>query len=139
MSAESLSIRDVDYLLAIKRANGAARVSQISNMVHVAKSTASLMLKKLMSYGLVKHVGRGYMLTEKGEEVIKEISWRHAVVETALAELGIPLDEACRAARLIELYLPRETVLKLWIALGRPSRCPHGDQIGKVTCCRPLS
>ncbi len=140
MSVSNLSVRDADYLVAVKSCGETpAKVCVIAEMLGVAKSTASLMMKKLMKYGLVEKAGRGYVLTKEGEDVVRNIIWRHLVVETALVSIGLSPNEACRAARLIELSLPEETVEKMWELLGKPTMCPHGNRIADgFKICRPV-
>lgn len=140
MSVSNLSVRDADYLVAVKSCGKRpAKISEIAEMLGVAKSTASLMMKKLMIYGLVEKAGRGYVLSKEGEDVVRNIIWRHLVVEAALVSIGLTPNEACRAARLIELSLPQETVEKIWELLGKPTMCPHGNKItGSFKICRPV-
>ncbi len=146
MEANSLSIREADYLVALYVKGGASRPvkpSALAEVLGVAKPTATLMLKKLIMQGLVKRVEGGYELTGEGLRLVKEIIWRHGVVEGALLKLGLSKDEACMVARLIELNIPMSSLQCIWRNLGCPMECPHGfrisvdDEPSPVTC-RPL-
>lgn len=141
-----LSTRDIDYLITVYEHctfKGTARVVDVAKALGVSKSTASLMIKKLVKWGLIERVGRGIRLTKEGIDLCLEIIWRHGVIESALTRLGLSVEEACHVARDIELSIPKHIVDKLWCLLGRPFRCPHGELIvagsgrGRPTCtCR---
>ena len=146
MEVNSLSIREADYLVALYVKGGASRPvkpSVIAGALGVAKPTVTLMLKKLVVQGLVKRVEGGYKLTDEGFRLVKEIIWRHGVVEGALLKLGLSKDEACMVARLIELSIPMDSLQCIWRNLGCPKRCPHGLKISindrsNPATCRPL-
>lgn len=126
---EEVNRREMDYLITIFRGlreRGYARHREIVEELGVSRPTASLMVKKLVEKGLVASAGRELKLTEKGEEAVAEILWRHGVLETALVLLGVSLEEACRIAWEIELILPENTVESIWRNLGMPSKCPCG-------------
>lgn len=128
----SLSIRDIDYLITIyeySALRGAARVIDVAKVLGVSKSTASLMIKKLERQGLIEKVSSGVKLTSEGVKACLEIIWRHGVIEIALTKLGLSPKEACVVARNIELSIPKHIVEKLWHLLGRPAVCPHGGII----------
>ncbi len=145
MEAESLSVREADYLIALYlagRGDGVVRAKDIASMLGVAKPTVSLMLKKLLRLGLVVKVRPGYKLTDEGLRLAREIVWRHGVVEEALSRLGLSKDEACCVARLIELNIPLSSLMTIWVNLGCPKKCPHGISIelvnGEPVTCRRL-
>ena len=128
----SLSIRDIDYLITIyeySASRGVARVIDVAKVLGVSKSTASLMIKKLEKQGLIVKVSSGIKLTSEGVKTCLEIIWRHGVIEVALTRLGLSPEEACAVARNIELSIPKHIVEKLWHLLGRPAACPHGGII----------
>ncbi len=55
---------------------------------------------------------------------------RHRIVERFLSDmLGYPWNEADRLARGFEHELPQEVEDRLFLALHRPSTCPHGFPI----------
>jgi DtxR family Mn-dependent transcriptional regulator len=55
---------------------------------------------------------------------------RHRIVERFLADmLGYPWNEADRLAETFEHELPQEVEDRLYVALDRPSACPHGFPI----------
>ena len=127
-----LSPRDVDYLMVVyhlSHVRGVARISDVARYLGVAKPTASLMLKKLMRFGLLRRVDSGYALTEEGLSICTDMFIKHTIIETALSRLGLDPDEACRLAREIEVLIPMDKALKIWEGMGKPERCPHSDPI----------
>ncbi len=139
MRSKSLSVRDADYLTALARKGGKARLREICEALGVAKPTACLMLKKLSSCGLVRKEGRLYILTDEGVKLAIHVLWRHAVTEWILVNAGVPKDEACRVARRIELLIPERVLKEVWERIGRPTICPCGKDFAKPEdFCRPL-
>jgi len=139
VSPENLSVRDADYLIALFKCGGQAGLAEICGELRVAKPTASLMMKKLNSSGLIMKVNNRYALTSSGRKTAEEIIWRHTVTEWMLVKSGLTVSEACKVARRIELYIPLEALKKIWKALGEPVRCPCGfDTFGKNGTCRPV-
>lgn len=132
MPSALLSPRDVDYLMVVyylSHARGAARISDVARYLGVAKPTASIMLKKLMRFGLLRRVDSGYALTEEGLSICTDMFIKHTIIETALSRLGLDPDDACELAREIEVFIPMDKALKIWEGIGSPERCPHSDPI----------
>ncbi|MCD6324307.1 MAG: metal-dependent transcriptional regulator [Desulfurococcales archaeon] len=139
MRGKALSVRDADYLTALAKNGGRARLKDVCEALGVAKPTACLMLKKLASDGLVRKDGRHYVLTEEGMALATHILWRHGVTEWMLVKAGLPKEEACAIARRIELLIPEDALRKVWEYMGRPSVCPCGKDItNPASSCRPL-
>ena len=96
-----VSVAVQDYAKAIYSIGGEVSNSAIAERLGVSPASASAMVKRLESLGLVIHRPyRGVTLTDAGERVALEVIRHH---------------------RLIELYLAQ--------ALGNPKRDPHGDPI----------
>jgi Mn-dependent DtxR family transcriptional regulator len=134
-----LSVRDADYLTVVAVNGGRVTLKDVTAALGVAKPTACLMLKKLSTLGLVKKMGNYYIITEIGKAEACELFWRHGVTEWMLVRSGLPSHEACKVARMIELYIPRDALEKIWEALGRPASCPCGRNMLKwSTTCRPV-
>lgn len=135
-----ISARESDYLLAIfkkSKETGYARNKHVVEELGVSKSTASLMIKKLQSIGLVSG-SRKLKLTSKGEETLMEKIWKHGVIENALHHLGIPLEESCRLSWKVEPLLSRKIVEYIWKTLNEPSRCPCGIKLPDKALKKPL-
>ena len=93
--------------------------------------TVTPMLKRMAELGLVEHVPyRGVTLTPAGEEVALEVIRHHRLLEAYLAEaLGMPWDKVHAEAEVLEHYISEDLEERIAIALGHPSRDPHGDPI----------
>lgn len=132
---DDLTAREAEYLLAVfkySREKGYARQFEVLNELHVDKSTASLMIKKLTKKGYLTTRRREIMLAEKGRRAIKEILWKHGVLENALVRLGVSSEEACAVTWEISNKIPKETVEYIWIRLGKPDTCPCGYRFPTV-------
>jgi DtxR family Mn-dependent transcriptional regulator len=88
-------------------------------------------VKRLADRGLVDHEPyHGVELTTAGSQVAIAAIRRHRIVERFLADmLGYAWNEADRLATNFEHELPQEVEDRLYVALHRPSACPHGFPI----------
>lgn len=130
--APRLSLRAMEYLLSIlgrSRDKGYARQYEIIEDLGVSKPTASLMVKKLRRDGYLEVEGEKIRLSDGGVKLIRELVWKHGVIEWALFELGIPREGACRIAWRIIQEIPAEDVERIWMRLGSPRSCPCGHRI----------
>jgi DtxR family Mn-dependent transcriptional regulator len=120
---------------------GRATTSALARSLGVSAPSATAMLKKLASLGLVEHRRyRGATLTPKGERVALEVIRHHRLLEQYLAEtLGLPLDAVHAEADLLEHALSEELEAQIDRSLGFPTRDPHGDPIPRpdLTIERP--
>src|SRR5262245_65932604 len=89
---------------------GRATTLALARSLGVSAPSATAMLKKLASLGLVQHRRyRGATLTPKGERVALEVIRHHRLLEQYLAEtLGLPLDAVHAEAALLEHALSGE-------------------------------
>lgn len=125
-----------DYAKAIyaleARAEGAAVSNNaLAERLGVTPASASNMVKKLDSLGLVRHVPyRGVALTAEGVRVALEVLRHHRLLETYLAEnLGVPWDRVHDEAEVLEHVLSEELEELIAQKLGDPTHDPHGDPI----------
>jgi DtxR family Mn-dependent transcriptional regulator len=88
-------------------------------------------MKRLAERGLVDHRPyRGVELTIAGRVAAVGAIRRHRIVERFLADmLGYPWHEADRLAPSFEHDLPGDVVERIYLALDRPTECPHGFPI----------
>jgi len=118
------------YLRALRRLGGLERFvgsSEVARELGVSKPTSVIMLKRLEAKGLVCYEKRrGARITEDGEACLRELDWRHVVIESLLTSVGIPEEEACMAAREMELCVPLSTLVIACRVLGHPSESPCG-------------
>lgn len=124
-----------DYLKAIYKlqesGGPATTTSALAQAMGVAAASATGMVKKLAGLKLVRHTPyRGVSLTAAGERVALEIIRHHRLMELYLAEtLGYSWDRVHEEAERLEHVISEELEERIFEALGRPTRDPHGEPI----------
>ena len=105
--------------------------SALSERLGVTPASATNMLKKLASMGLVEHANyKGATLTEPGRKIALEVIRHHRLLETYLAEaLGVPWDRVHAEAEILEHVLSEELEERIAASLGHPTSDPHGHPI----------
>jgi DtxR family transcriptional regulator, Mn-dependent transcriptional regulator len=123
-----------DYLREIYKLrddSGRVKTSALAERMRVAPPSATAMVKKLASLGLVEHeLYRGVRLTAAGERAALEVTRHHRLLELYLAqafELG--LDAVHAEADRLEHALSETLEHHIDRALGSPTQDPHGDPI----------
>ncbi|MDQ3876885.1 MAG: metal-dependent transcriptional regulator, partial [Actinomycetota bacterium] len=84
--------------------------TSLARRLRVSAASATNMLKKLDSLGLVEHLPyRGAKLTDRGRAVALEVIRHHRLLETYLATaLGVPWDEVHSEAEVLEHVLSED-------------------------------
>jgi DtxR family transcriptional regulator, Mn-dependent transcriptional regulator len=123
-----------DYLKAIyklEERGGAVSTTALAEEMDVAAASATGMVKKLAGLKLVRHNPyQGVVLTKAGEKMALEVIRHHRLLELYLAEaLGYSWDRVHEEAERLEHVISEEFEEKIFEALGRPTRDPHGDPI----------
>lgn len=123
-----------DYLKAIYKLEEAGRpvtTSALAEAMDVAAASATGMVKKLAGLRLLRHNPyQGVTLTRAGRKVALEVIRHHRLVELYLAEaLGYTWDKVHEEAERLEHVISEEFEEKIFEALGRPTRDPHGEPI----------
>ena len=122
-----------DYLKAIWKLgrNGRVTTSAIADKLSVSPASATAMLKKLASLGLVEHERyHGATLTESGERIALEVVRHHRLLELYLMQsLGLGWDEVHAEAERLEHHLSEQVEQRIDALLGHPTHDPHGDPI----------
>ncbi len=123
-----------DYLKAIyklERAGSQATTSALSAALGVSAASVTGMVKKLAGLRLVRHHRyRGVLLTPAGEKVALEVLRHHRLLELYLARaLGYGWDQVHDEAERLEHAISEEFEERIFQALGRPTRDPHGEPI----------
>lgn len=110
---------------------GTTRPGDLAEALGVSPATITARLKRLDEQGLVEHRPyQGVTLTRKGRLAAVDAIRRHRIVERFLSDmLGYPWDQADKLAVTFEHSLPTEVVQRIFVALDRPSVCPHGFPI----------
>ena len=122
-----------DYLKAIWKLEraGDMSTSALAESLGVTPASATAMLKKLATLGLVVHERyRGATLTPAGERMALVVVRHHRLLELYLMEaLGLSWDQVHEEAEKLEHHLSDELEARIDQALGFPTRDPHGDPI----------
>ena len=118
-------------IYAIQHRSGTVTTNAIAERLGVTAASASGMVKKLDSLGLVTHVPyKGVELTEEGERLALEVIRHHRLLELYLAEsLDVPWDRVHAEAEVLEHVLSEELEELIAAKLGHPTVDPHGDPI----------
>ena len=105
--------------------------SAIAERLDVSPASASAMVKRLESLGLVsREPYHGVQLTRAGERVALEVLRHHRLLELYLAEaLGMPWDRVHEEAEVLEHAISPELSELIAAKLGNPTHDPHGDPI----------
>jgi len=116
------------YLL---QKNNAVSTNDLANILDVAPSSVTKMLKKLNELGMIDYEShRGVMLTEVGEKTALKTVRKHRLLETFLVEiLGYSWDQVHEEACLLEHYISERFENSIDKLLNFPSYDPHGDPI----------
>jgi DtxR family Mn-dependent transcriptional regulator len=122
-----------DYLKAIWKLqrSGEMSTTALAEALEVSPASATAMLKKLATLGLVVHERyHGATLTPTGERMALEVVRHHRLLELYLLEaLGLSWDQVHEEAERLEHHLSDELEARIDSALGFPTRDPHGDPI----------
>jgi DtxR family transcriptional regulator, Mn-dependent transcriptional regulator len=126
-----VSVAVQDYAKAIYSIGGEVSNSAISERLGVSPASASAMVKRLESLGLVIHRPyQGVSLTPAGKRVALEVIRHHRLIELYLAQaLGMPWDRVHEEAEVLEHAISPQLSELIAEALGNPTRDPHGDPI----------
>jgi len=132
-TVDALTKTDREALKAIYRLSrdGDAHTGDLAERLGVTPGTVTATIKRLADRDLVDHKPyRGVELTTRGRQAAIASIRRHRIVERFLADmLGYAWNEADRLAGSIEHDLPQEVEDRLYVALHRPTTCPHGFPI----------
>jgi DtxR family Mn-dependent transcriptional regulator len=123
-----------DYLREIYKLqleHGEVKTSTLAMRMGVAPPSATAMMKKLASLGLVEHrLYHGVRLTRPGERIALELLRHHRLLELYLARtLDLGIDAVHAEADRLEHALSEALEEHIDKALGSPTQDPHGDPI----------
>ena len=132
--SSALSPAVEDYLKSVyetQRDEGRAVTTLLAERMGVTPASATGMVKKLAALKLVRHVPyQGVVLTRAGQKIALEVLRHHRLVELYLAEaLGYSWDRVHEEADRLEHVISEELEDRMFEALGRPTRDPHGEPI----------
>jgi DtxR family transcriptional regulator, Mn-dependent transcriptional regulator len=108
-----------------------AHTGDLAETLGVTPGTVTATVKRLADRHLVDHRPyHGVRFTPGGRRLAVALIRRHRIVERFLADmLGYAWNEADRLAPTFEHDLPDEVTDRLFVALSRPTTCPHGFPI----------
>ncbi|HYN49965.1 MAG TPA: metal-dependent transcriptional regulator [Thermoleophilaceae bacterium] len=124
-----------DYAKAIwslgTRSDEPVSTSAIAERLEVSSASASAMVKRFESMGLVvREPYHGVRLTSTGERLALEVLRHHRLLELYLAEaLGMSWDRVHKEAEVLEHAISPELSELIAAKLGNPTHDPHGDPI----------
>ena len=131
------------YRLTRDRAD--AQTGALADALGVSPGTVTVTVKRLAERLLVDHKPyHGVVLTPVGRRLAVGAIRRHRIVERFLSDmLGYAWNEADRLAASFEHDLPQEVEDRIFVALHRPSTCPHGfpipePEMGEIPEMPPL-
>ena len=106
-------------------------LSDLSEHVNASTQAISRMIGRLRDDGFVAHEPyRGVRLTGRGEKIAMPAIRRHRIVEVFMVRvLGFGWDEVHDHADRFELGVDDTIEDRIFVAAGRPARCPHGEPI----------
>ncbi|MEJ7764230.1 MAG: metal-dependent transcriptional regulator [Acidimicrobiales bacterium] len=121
------------YRLTVPRSGDPrpAHTGDLAESLGVSPGTVTATVKRLAERDLADHTPyKGVELTDLGRQMAVGAIRRHRVVERFLSDmLGYAWNEADRLAPAFEHDLPDEVLERLFVALRRPTTCPHGFPI----------
>src|SRR5439155_14965475 len=115
----------------LTKAGADAHTEDLAEALGLSPGTVTATVKRLADRKIVDHKPyKGVELTAAGRRAAVAAIRRHRIVERFLADmLGYAWNEADRLAGSFEHDLPQEVEDRLFVALDRPSTCPHGFPI----------
>jgi DtxR family transcriptional regulator, Mn-dependent transcriptional regulator len=115
----------------LTRDSAEAHTGGLAEVLGLSPGTVTTTIKRLADRGLVDHVPyQGVSFTDTGRRAAVSAIRRHRLVERFLSDmLGYAWNQADRLAVSFEHELPDEVIERLYVALHRPTTCPHGFPI----------
>jgi DtxR family Mn-dependent transcriptional regulator len=110
-------------------------LKRLARALRVQPPTALAHLTVLERLGLVDRDRGKTRLSRRGTGTLKEYVRHHRVAETLFSEVGLSPQDACEAAREVDLAISHHMVEKVCEVERHPARCPHGSPIDP--CDRP--
>lgn len=139
---QRLTRRQVEALAAVRdraTARHGASLNSVAETLRIRPPTALDHLTPLEALGLVQRYRGKSRLTARGETTLAEYRRHHRIAEGMFGRLGLSVQDACRAAREVDLALSHRTVERLCAAEGHPSKCPHGEPIAECSSPPPTA
>lgn len=129
--SERETLKAMYRLTSGNSAGRGAQTGDLAEALGVSPGTMTAIAKRLTERGLADHRPyKGVELTPDGRRCAMAAIRRHRIIERFLADmLGYAWNEADRLAPAFEHQVPQEVEERLFVALDRPTSCPHGFPI----------
>ncbi len=110
--------------------HGRVTLRALAARLSVTPPAVSRMAQRLVRQGLMRREGAcGLVLTEMGRRIATHALRKRRIFEVFLVEkLGYSWDEVYPLSAASN-HLDDDVVERMFVQVGRPSRCPHGDPI----------
>ena len=134
---DTLSKSEREALKAVYRLTrdgSEAHTGALADVLNLSPGTVTTTIKRLADRGFIDHRPyQGVTFTPHGQRTAVAAIRRHRIVERFLADmLGYAWNEADKLAIGFEHELPDEVLDRLYVALHRPTTCPHGFPIPTI-------
>jgi len=119
--------------------NEPLRSTRLADWLGVSRPTVAVGLRRMTRDGLVRMNGRKEIeLTEAGLSAAESIVRRHRIMERWLTDaLGFEWVTADAEAARLEHAVSDLVEQRLYVMLGRPATCPHGNPIPGYSAASP--
>jgi DtxR family Mn-dependent transcriptional regulator len=107
------------------------RSARLADWLGVSRPTVTVALRRMTGYGMVRMNGRKEIeLTPAGRRAAEAIVRRHRIMERWLTDgLGLDWVTADEEAARLEHAVSEVVERRLYVVLGKPTTCPHGNPI----------
>lgn len=121
----------VIYELTLERSKQIVKTNEVTELLGFTDQSVNEMIKKLEQKSLVKFIPyKGVSLTTKGEKNALNLIRAHRVWEVFLiTKLGFNWKEVHEEAEKLEHASSDEMIESLYLFLGAPKYCQHGNPI----------
>jgi Mn-dependent DtxR family transcriptional regulator len=126
-----LTKRERDCLFGvaeITKAEGIARLYEISKKIEVSSPTAYEIIRRLEAKGLIKNKHGSISITRKGSRSYHFILSTHRSLESIFSNAGIDADKACEEIKRFDYKIDGSTG-RMLINTTNSTNCPHGKPI----------
>ncbi|HVC23958.1 MAG TPA: metal-dependent transcriptional regulator [Candidatus Dormibacteraeota bacterium] len=127
----STAARYLEATYYISHEGEIVRPSRVAEWLGVSAPTVTGVMQRLHEQGLVEfNSDRSLRLSPSGEKQASEVVRRHRVVERWLTDaLGLDWAKADDEAGRMSHFFSDLVLERIFEALGRPTTCPHGNEI----------
>ncbi len=130
------------YLEAIFYISGegeSVRAARLAGWLSVSQPTVGAMLRRMAADGLISIApSKEITLTERGQREAARIVRRHRIIERWLTDvLGLDWLQADEEASKLMHALSDDVADRVYVLIGQPQTCPHGNPIPGARKAKP--